>query len=404
MGRILVMTQPASLGHFSPFVGPVQRLKRLGHQVGWVCMNDHRAVQVKHLGIDVLRTQGDAPIALFGVDWMRQDAGDAAYLAVYRNQFVESVPRSLELARPVIAEYQPDLMICDALNFAAHIAAQLDSIPYVGLDTNLFTLGCGRVESRFTRVIPEIFPARDEMFRRYGAWSEFGFLEAIAPELNIVLTTRAFVGDDATVSSSTLLAGPSLPVDPIDLSPAFPLDQISDDLPIVYMSLGTLFWRHRPALFAIVAQAARELPVQVVISAADFATSIEARSFGEHVRVYKFVPQLELLRRSSVFVTHGGANSIMEGLYHGVPMLVVPVDFDQPLNGHYVERSGAGLSIGADQLTVENCRSALTRMLEAESAYRKATRRIQADYRSHDGAKIAAEQIAGALRTSSRSR
>jgi zeaxanthin glucosyltransferase len=397
MGRILIMAQPASLGHFSPFVGPVQWLGRMGHEVGWVCMNDHRAAQVRRLGIDVLRTRGDVPLALFGLDWMREGGPDAVYIDAYRKQFVESVPTSLELARPVIAEYEPDLMICDALNFAAHIAAQIGGIPYVGLDTNLFTLGCGPVDSRFTRLIPQIFPARDEMFRRYGARSEFGFLEAIAPKLNIVLTTRALVGADVALSPSTLLAGPSLPIEPLALAPDFPIEQLSSDLPIVYMSLGTLFWRHRPALFATVAEATSDLDVQVVISAGDFAESAEARSFGEHVRIFKFVPQLELLKRSSLFITHGGANSIMEGLYFGVPMLVVPVDFDQPLNGYHVERSGAGLSIAADRLTVESCRNALTEMIGAQSPYRRAAASIRTDYRSHDGARTTAERVARAL-------
>ena len=54
-------------------------------------MNDHRAAQVKHLGIDVLRTKGDAPIALFGVDWMRPGE-DAAYHETYHNQWIGSVP------------------------------------------------------------------------------------------------------------------------------------------------------------------------------------------------------------------------------------------------------------------------------------------------------------------------
>lgn len=396
MGRVLFMTQPASLGHFAPFVGPVQWLQRMGHRVGWVCMNDHRAAQVKHLGIDVLRTKGDAPIALFGVDWMRPGE-DAAYLETYHNQWIGSVPQCLELARPIIAEYRPDVMVCDALNFAAHIAAQNEGIPYVGVDTNLFTLGAGPVDSRFNRTIPRIFPARDEMFARHGAQSEFGFVEAIAPRRNIVFTTPGFVGDRTTIPPNTLLVGPSLPVESLDLSPGFPLEQIANDRPLVYMSLGTLFWRHRPALFGIVAQAASDLGVELVISAADFAHSPEARSFGKNVRVFAFVPQMELLKRASVFVTHGGANSIMEGLCFGVPMLVTPVDFDQPVNGYYVQKSGAGLSIDADRLTVESCRAALADMIRSESPYRDAARRVQADYRSHDGAKATAEEIDAVL-------
>eukprot|EP00933_Yihiella_yeosuensis_P026529 TRINITY_DN2059_c2_g2_i9.p1 TRINITY_DN2059_c2_g2~~TRINITY_DN2059_c2_g2_i9.p1 ORF type:complete len:522 (-),score=91.09 TRINITY_DN2059_c2_g2_i9:96-1526(-) len=56
------------------------------------------------------------------------------------------------------------------------------------------------------------------------------------------------------------------------------------------------------------------------------------------------VPQLEILRRSSVFLTHGGANSMHESLSLGVPMIVVPIFGDQPMNGDSVAANGAGFS------------------------------------------------------------
>jgi len=56
------------------------------------------------------------------------------------------------------------------------------------------------------------------------------------------------------------------------------------------------------------------------------------------------VPQLEILPRCTAFVTHGGANSMHEALSLSVPMAVVPIFGDQPLNADSVARCGAGLS------------------------------------------------------------
>ena len=55
-----------------------------------------------------------------------------------------------------------------------------------------------------------------------------------------------------------------------------------------------------------------------------------------------FAPQLTLLDRASLFITHAGMNSVLEGLSHGVPMLCIPVANDHPGAARRVERLGAG--------------------------------------------------------------
>ena len=41
------------------------------------------------------------------------------------------------------------------------------------------------------------------------------------------------------------------------------------------------------------------------------------------------VPQLEVLRRADLFITHGGMNSVSEGCWYGVQMIVLPQVGDQ---------------------------------------------------------------------------
>merc|ERR1712039_19105 len=64
----------------------------------------------------------------------------------------------------------------------------------------------------------------------------------------------------------------------------------------------------------------------------------------DNLLVRQAVPQLEVLQRCDVFITHGGANSMHEALSSKVPMLVVPVFGDQPLNADAIAKCGAGIA------------------------------------------------------------
>ncbi len=49
-----------------------------------------------------------------------------------------------------------------------------------------------------------------------------------------------------------------------------------------------------------------------------------------------------MLKQASLFITHGGMNSVSEAMIHGVPMLAIPFVSDQPVNAEQVVRLGLG--------------------------------------------------------------
>jgi len=101
--------------------------------------------------------------------------------------------------------------------------------------------------------------------------------------------------------------------------------------------------------------------------------------------IRKAVPQLEVLRRCSAFLTHGGANSMHEALAMGVPLAVVPVFGDQPVNADSVRDRGAGASF----------RHPL-RTLSAEALRSIVDDMTQADSKCRDGAKVLQQKLAAA--------
>lgn len=89
------------------------------------------------------------------------------------------------------------------------------------------------------------------------------------------------------------------------------------------VSLGTLhagsddFFR---TCFRVLA----DLPVRVLLAVGSHTFPARLGRPPANPLVRASVPQLEVLRRTAVFVTHGGTNSTLEGLSHGVPLAVIP--------------------------------------------------------------------------------
>jgi MGT family glycosyltransferase len=121
------------------------------------------------------------------------------------------------------------------------------------------------------------------------------------------------------------------------------LAALGDDEELVYVSLGTLF-EDRPAFFRDAALALARPGRRVVLSVGRIA----AQALGTlpaNVTAYAHVDQLAVLRRADLFVTHGGFNSVQEGLVAGVPLLVFPQMQEQVLNADRVGELGAGLRL-----------------------------------------------------------
>jgi MGT family glycosyltransferase len=112
--------------------------------------------------------------------------------------------------------------------------------------------------------------------------------------------------------------------------------------PLVLVSLGTLH-SGTDAFFRACFEVLADLPARVLIAVGSHTDPARLGSPPENTLVRASVPQLEVLRRTAAFVTHGGMNSALEGLANGVPLVVVPQQFEQLLIGQSVADRGAGV-------------------------------------------------------------
>jgi UDP:flavonoid glycosyltransferase YjiC (YdhE family) len=73
------------------------------------------------------------------------------------------------------------------------------------------------------------------------------------------------------------------------------------------------------------------------------------------IKLVPFAPQLEILKRASVFLTHCGMNSTSESIWFGVPMICMPVSLDQPLIASRVVKDlGLGILLNSKDFKLED--------------------------------------------------
>ena len=86
----------------------------------------------------------------------------------------------------------------------------------------------------------------------------------------------------------------------------------------------------------------------------------EETEMPEYVLLMPRVPQLSVLKRASLFITHCGQNSTSESIHYGVPMVCIPVISDQPSVAYRVaDELGLGIRLSYRDFTAEHVRQAI---------------------------------------------
>lgn len=174
----------------------------------------------------------------------------------------------------------------------------------------------------------------------------------------------------------------------------FPWDRL-DGRPLLYASLGTL-QNGSEAIFKTIAAACAGLDAQLVISLGGGLDPARLGTLDGDPLVVRFAPQLEILKRAALVITHAGLNTVLESLSEGVPLVAVPLGNDQPGVAARVRARGAGLVVPPSKLKPATLRKAVLRVLQ-EDSYRKAAVALQAAIQRTDGPNRAAEIIEQAL-------
>ena len=137
-------------------------------------------------------------------------------------------------------------------------------------------------------------------------------------------------------------------------------------------------------VFQMIAEACLGLDAQLVISLGGGSTPESLPQLPGSPLVVGYAPQLELLKKATLTITHAGMNTTLESLSNGVPMVAIPITYEQPGNAVRIAWSGCGEAIPLKQLTVSQLGTALKRVL-TEDSYKKNAVRLQEGIRRAGG-------------------
>ncbi|WP_129337082.1 glycosyltransferase [Cellulomonas endophytica] len=299
-----------------------------------------------------------------------------------RERLVDLMWQPVEKARATLAVVEavrPDAVLVDHLAYSARLGLGAAEVPYADV-----VLGH-----------PTALPVGDEVYGRPPVWPR-----AFAPEPGALAALDALcrrVADRFTaewhdaarrlgargpeVDDAFALHGPlvlyNYPAELADPAraaalpphvhlgaalreePADPVVDawLRDGTPFVYVSLGS-FLSVRDDVLARVAAALRLAGVRAAVaSGATPPAALGPVPPGWLVREH--LPQVRLLRRAALAVTHGGNNSVTEAMATGTPLVVLPFSTDQFAGAAALERVGVGVALDPNTATVETLRAAV---------------------------------------------
>ena len=170
----------------------------------------------------------------------------------------------------------------------------------------------------------------------------------------------------------------------------FPWDRL-DNRPLIYASLGTV-QNKLLRVFIQIAYACLSLDVQLVISLGG-ATEPEDLGYvpGSPI-VVKAAPQLALLKRASLCITHAGMNTTLESLSNGVPIVAIPVTNDQPAVAARIAWTKTGKVVDLNNCTVDALKVAIQQVL-LQPEYRQNAMKFKTEIEQAGGVAKAAKII-----------
>ena len=175
----------------------------------------------------------------------------------------------------------------------------------------------------------------------------------------------------------------------------FPWERLTGE-PLIYASMGTILNGRADVFRTIVAALAKHKDLQLVLSLGDQVDPKQIGPVPPNAIIVKRAPQLELLKQTTVCITHAGLNTVLESLAQGVPEVAIPVAYDQPGVAARIAQKQTGVVTSLDKLTADHLSTLLDEVLN-NSTYRDNAGKLKKAIAEANGLSVAADLVEESL-------
>jgi MGT family glycosyltransferase len=270
---------------------------------------------------------------------------------------LEEAARTGEVVRQ-IQSLLPDLVLIDVIFVPTYVAyLQTHRVPLLVVNTSLPNEGGEGLPPTTVHTVPDgslaSRLANELAWKRFQAvlWRAYVFRgqPMVRPRLRLELPELVLCSEEFDFPrpprKGRHYVGPSVELE--RPRQEFPWHALKDKGSLIYCSFGTQAHRYSRVmeLIASLVRAVAQNPVEQLVIAAQAAVidDLTRQGLPNNVIAVERAPQIELLRRASVAITHGGLGTVKECVLLGVPMIVFPQSFDQPGNAARVHFHGIGV-------------------------------------------------------------
>jgi len=417
MARIGLFTWPGS-GHVNPMAALGRRLSKMGHSVSFVSVLDMK---------DIIEAAGIRFVGYGFTDYpkgrirelnerLSKLAGLQALRCIVDGE-VKACSVQLDELPCIIQNENFDMLLVDAtqpapLTVAEHLgvpAVTIDLLPPIfdessappfifgwDYERTLFAHCRNYIGNRvFFSVWSKFMRVVNERRREWSLPAHRNINDIFSQWLRITQMPAILDFPRRRLPSNFVYAGPFIDGEGRQHVP-FPWERL-DGRKLIYASLGTL-QNGVVAIFQAIVDAVQDRPdLQLVLSIGKGTSMEELEELPRGSIVVENAPQLELIERASLVITHAGQNTALEALQAGKPMVAIPIASDQPGVAARLKRLGVAVVVPVKDVNALRLRAAIDRVLKVErfSLAAKACRVHLSELRGLD---IAASRIDAAVR------